>query len=178
MTTCVFITGTNCAGKTTLAKELIKRFGGYGSVSRELTICKDSRYVFVGPYADEKKYGGVDALNQTKIIEPILRKAFSEGAEYGFCEGQYMQTFGLNLTNAMFAAERHLVVCLVAPLEVIQRRLKERSGTDINKSIAAKQQTLLRSAKKWAQIGVPTIIINTAENSTEQIADKIIKMIE
>jgi len=44
MKTCVFITGTNSVGKTSLAKALIGLFGGIEEATKELTICRDRRF--------------------------------------------------------------------------------------------------------------------------------------
>ncbi len=44
MKLCVFINGTNCVGKTSLAKTLISLYGGGNSqISNQLTLCKNSR---------------------------------------------------------------------------------------------------------------------------------------
>lgn len=45
MKTCVFITGTNSVGKTTLAKALIERFGGIKETAKELTFAMIQEYV-------------------------------------------------------------------------------------------------------------------------------------
>ena len=119
MKTCVFITGTNSVGKTTLAKALIERFGGIKETAKELTFCNDSRVCFAGRYRDENRFGGVDALNCTRVLPDVVAKGL-ERCEVIFCEGSYLDTFGMNLTDAMFKAQRHLIVFLYADSKTIQ----------------------------------------------------------
>lgn len=175
MKTCIFITGTNCVGKTSVVREIIARSGGVEELRKTITICKGRKIALAGPYRDGSNYGGVDALNETKGLEGIVRGAFEEGAEYVFCEGSYLNTFGINLTNAFFTAEKQLLVCLVAPLETINKRLGERTGSSINKKIVEKQQRAITAAIKFSQIGVPVMMINAEENTTAEIADQIIE---
>ena len=125
MKTCVFIIGTNAVGKTTLAKELIRRCGGVLREEGRSTVCADGRTVFAGRYAGVK-HGGVDGLNETRCLADMAREAFRQH-EVFICEGSYMNTFGINLTNALFTADRHLVVFLYAPIAEIDKRLKTRT---------------------------------------------------
>ena len=127
MKTCIFINGTNCVGKSTLAKELIARFGGIGSVSRTLTSCKNGLVCFAGRYDLTKRYGGVDGFNSTKVLADVVLEGL-QAHEVIVCEGSYFHTIGLNLTNAMFEAEQHLVVYLYAPVDTLNARLLERGG--------------------------------------------------
>lgn len=171
------ITGTNASGKTTLAKELIRRFGGIAELRKDRTICADRRAVFLGRYLDVSKYGGVDGLNETRCLARIAQDAIADGAEYVFCEGSYLNSFGLNLQRLLFTAHRQLVICLYAPLAEIDRRLQTRSNKRINQTVAKKQESGLSSAKKWHDIGVPTQAFNSKDTSTETIADFIIQWI-
>ena len=177
MKTVVFITGTNATGKTTLAKELIRRYGGVSRMEGRTTICADERFAFAGKFAGIK-HGGVDCLNETKCLEDMARDAFRQH-EVFVCEGSYMKTFGMNLINAMFVGERHLVVTLYAPLAEIDNRLKHRTvGVGIKPTIAAVQRQSLVAARKWAEIGVPVLFFNTQETPVGQIADAVQAKIE
>ena len=126
MKTVVFITGTNGVGKTTLAKELIKRYGGVARMEGRVTVCVDERITLAGKFAGVK-YGGVDGLNETKCLAGMARTAFLRH-EVFICEGSYMNTFGMNLTSAAFVGDRQLVVYLYAPVAEIDKRLKIRGG--------------------------------------------------
>lgn len=173
MKTCVFITGTNATGKTSVAKALINAYGGIRSATKWLTVCNDTRYCFAGKYDPERTFGGVDGFNQTKILESVVREGLKT-SEVIICEGMYLHTFGLNLTNAMFAAERHLLCFLYAPPAVIDQRLKDRAGKGIqNKAVIAKQNNCYTAAKKWASIGVPVMVIDTSKQGPEEIASAI-----
>lgn len=169
----VFITGTNAVGKSTLAWSLIDRFGGICEERACTTICKD------------KRYGGVDRITNDKgsSCTSRLAEVVSEGlktADVIFCEGSFMNTFGLNLTNALFLGDAALVVSLYAPPEVIYKRLNERSngmnGTGKRNwpTIFRKQRQALIAAQKYEQIGCKVLQYDTSVYSVEQIRDEII----
>lgn len=167
MKTCVFITGTNSVGKTTLAKALIERFGGIREVTKELTYCNDSRICFAGRYSIEARYGGVDIFNCTSILADVVAKGL-ETCDIVICEGSYLDTFGNNLTNAMFQAKKYLVVFLYADAKVIHERLLNRGKKGCSPQTLPKQRNVLRAAKKWAEIGVPVLSINTGVVSLDE----------
>lgn len=177
MKSCVFITGTNCVGKTTLAKEIMRRFGGIKDTSSDTTYCRDKRATFAGVYREGLKYGGVDRLNETKSLAGIVERAL-QVSDVCFCEGSYLDTFGINITNAMFKAQQHLYVFLYAPCEVIHRRLQERSGGMITERIVSKQHRTARAANKWREIGVPVLCFDTSKTNTEEIAETIIQKLK
>ena len=119
MKTCVFITGTNAVGKSALAWAIINRYGGVDRITNDVTYCKSGGISLAGKYG-VTRYGGVDRITNDKgssctsrladVVEEALRNA-----DVVICEGSFMNTFGLNLTNAMFKAQRYLVVSLFAP---------------------------------------------------------------
>lgn len=180
----VFITGTNAVGKSTLAWSLIDRFGGIYEERDCVTYCKDKRYGLAGRYKD-KRYGGVDRITNDKgsSCTSRLAEVVSEGlktADVMFCEGSFMNTFGLNLTNALFLGDAALVVSLYAPPAVIYQRLKNRSngmnGTGKRNwpSIFRRQTQALVAAQKYEQIGCKVLQFDTSVFSTEWIRDEII----
>ena len=178
MKTCVFITGTNAVGKTTLAKKLIQNFGGIREAAKELTFCNNGLVCFAGKYSNEKNFGGVDGFNQTKCLKEVVEKGLS-ACEVIVCEGVYLHTFGMNLTNAMFAAEKHLLVFLHAPVSIIHQRLIDRAGYGIlNDYVWKKQQNCCTAANKWQSIGVPVLAIDTNRCNIEEEAELIIQKIE
>ena len=177
MKLCVFITGTNCVGKTTVAKEIMRRFGGIKDTSIDTTYCHDNRVTFAGRYKDGVKYGGVDSLNETKSLAGIVERAL-QVSDVCFCEGSKMNSFGMNLTNAMFKAQQHLYVFLYAPCEIIHKRLQERSGKMITNHIVTTQQQAARAAKKWQQIGVPVLCFDTSMANSEEIAEIVIQKLK
>lgn len=180
----VFITGTNAVGKSTLAWSLIDRFGGIYEERDCVTYCKDKRYGLAGLYKD-KRYGGVDRLTNDKgsSCTSRLAEVVSEGlktADVIFCEGSFMNSFGLNLTNALFLGDKALVVSLYAPPAVIYQRLKNRSngmnstGKRNWPSIFSKQKQAMIAAQKYEQIGCKVLQFDTSVFSTEQMRDEII----
>lgn len=174
MKTCVLITGTNCTGKTTLARTLIEQFGGIERATRLVTYCNDGLTAFGGDYSGNSQTGcGIDKFNETKILQTVVKEGLRT-REVVICEGVYLHTFGLNLTNAIFEAERQLVVLLYAPIDVIHKRLLARSGRGItNKAIGQKQHGCASSLQKWASIGVPVMYFDTSKIAISQIAEMV-----
>lgn len=172
MKTCVFITGTNSVGKTTLAKALIERFGGIKETTKELTFCNDSRVCFAGRYRAETRYGGVDVFNCTRVLPDVVEKAFKQ-CDIIFCEGSYLDTFGMNLTDAMFKAQKHLVVFLWADSLTLNSRLLERGKKGLSAQTFPKQKNACKATKKWAEIGVPVLCINTGTVSLDEEVETV-----
>lgn len=178
----VFITGTNAVGKSSLAWSLIDRFGGIYEERACTTICKDKRYGLAGRYKD-KRYGGVDRITNEKgsSCTSRLAEVVCEGlktADVIFCEGSFMNTFGLNLTNALFLGDAAVVVSLYAPPEVIYQRLAHRSNGKNGKrnwrGIFAKQKQALIAAQKYEQIGCKVLQFDTSVYSVEQVRDEVL----
>lgn len=174
MSKCVFITGGNCVGKTTLAKVLINHYGGVERINGGITFCKDKRACLAGEYKEGSKYGGVDRLKNengsscTKVLPDIVEKALKT-RELIICEGSYMNTFGLNMTNAMFKADEYLVINLYMPYKcIIERILKRSNGkngvrtAENMKRVLQKNRQSMIAAKKWQSIGVKVIQIDTS----------------
>ena len=91
----------------------------------------------------------------------------------------YLHTFGINLTNAAFVADKQLLAFLYAPVEEIHRRLLERSGKGLtNEAVWRKQLNCASSARKWASIGVPVLSFDTSKVAVEDIATSVISKIE
>lgn len=159
MKTCVFITGTNAVGKSALAWAIIDRFGGVDRITNDRGSSCTSR----------------------------LASVVEEGLQYAdiiVCEGSYMNTFGLNLTNAMFKAERHLIVNLYADGQTLYSRCTARSNGMHGKSgnrawdkIFNKQRQSMIAAKKWQSIGVKVLQINTATMPLDEELELVLKAI-
>lgn len=172
MKTCIFITGTNSVGKTTLAKALIERFGGIRETTKELTFCNDSRVCFAGRYKNETRYGGVDTFNCTRVLPDVVAKGL-ECCEVVFCEGSYLDTFGMNLTDAMFKAQKHLVVFLYADGAVLHSRLLGRGKVGLSDMTMPKQKNACKAARKWAEIGVPVMCFDTGKISLDEEVETV-----
>ncbi len=183
MKTCVFITGTNAVGKSSLANAIIDRFGGVDRITNDVTYCKTGGVSLAGKYG-VSRFGGVDRITNekgsscTSRLADVVEEAL-QNAEVVFCEGSYMNTFGMNLTNAMFKAQRYLLVSLYSDAETIWRRLNARSngrnGKRNFKEIWRTQRQAMISAQKWQKIGVPVLQFNTAETSIEEELEIVVK---
>ena len=152
MKTCVFITGTNAVGKSALAWAIINRYGGVDRITNDKGSSCTSRL------AD--------------VVEEALRNA-----DVVICEGSFMNTFGLNLTNAMFKAQRYLVVSLFAPPTQIYERLTARSqgrnGKRNFELIFKKQKQAMIAARRWQEIGVQVLQMNTAEVTLDEELERV-----
>lgn len=185
--TCILIAGANCSGKTSVAKCLIDRFGGIGRVTDTATFSADGRAVFAGRYTGVK-HGGVDWLNGTGALQGIVREGLMT-ADVAICEGSYLDTFGMNLLNAIFEAERQAYVALWCGRAELHRRNMARLNADslrkrtlaeeaaIMQGIYRRQDRVFKAAKKYASIGVPVLNYNAVELSAVAIADKILTWI-
>lgn len=173
----IVIIGTNCVGKSTLAKALIERFGGIREVTDQLTFCNDGKTALAGKYSDASKYGGVDGFNSTKVLESVARKGF-ETCDLVICEGSYLGSFGLNLTNAIFTAEKQLVVFLYASVETLHQRLTQRGKKGITTSVVKKQLQAVAAARKWNSIGVPVLVVDTSSTKMEKEIEMVLNEIE
>lgn len=89
MKKCVFITGTNCSGKSSLAWAIITRYGGVDRITNDKGSSCTSRLAEVVE----------EGLKHRDII---------------ICEGSFLDTFGMNLMNALFKAEQQYVISLYA----------------------------------------------------------------
>lgn len=88
MKICVFIIGTNCSGKSTMAKAMMSLLGGVTTTSKYETEVKDGRFVFAGKYIEGSKFAGFDVMEfyrkysvstgylrlNRKVKEPFMRK--------------------------------------------------------------------------------------------------------
>lgn len=70
---CAFIIGTNCTGKTSAVKEVIRMLGGATSADKWLTKVANKEWCFAGKY-DEGKFGGVDRWGETKPLANVVKK--------------------------------------------------------------------------------------------------------
>lgn len=187
MKTCVLITGTNAVGKSSVAWSVINRHGGVVKVENDVTYLAEGDICLAGRY-DRLKYGGVDRIVNDKgsSCTSRLPEVVEEGLRHNdviVCEGMYLNTFGLNLTNALFKAERQLVVNLYADMQTLYSRIIGRSNGKKNDgarnwpTIWKKQIQAMRAARKFQKIGVPVLQFNTAEASTEEIVDVVLSKI-
>lgn len=188
MKKCVFITGTNAVGKSSLAWEIITRYGGVDRITNDVSYCKDGIICFAGRYG-ETRYGGVDRITNDKgsSCTSRLAEVVEEGlrhCEIIICEGSFLDTFGMNLMNALFKAEQQYVISLYADNLTIFNRLENRSngknGKRSAKSIQKvfdKQLRCMRAARKWQEIGVRVLQINTAETPLQDVVSRVLEFI-
>lgn len=183
MKTVVFIIGTNGVGKSTVARALLDYYGGPALEEDQVVYARRGRVAFAGSYG--AKYGGVDRLKNedgstgTSALAGVVERALRK-ADAIVCEGSYMDTFGLNLSNALFKGTASLVVSLFADGVTLYHRLESRSagqrgdGKRDYGRIYAKQRRTMVAARKWESIGVPVLQFNTAQVSVEAIRDAIV----
>lgn len=172
----VLIMGTNAVGKSTLARSLINEAGGISEVRGRCSYCNDGKTVVVGDYSKGKKIEGVDAFGETKCVAQMIKDAQGEIVIF---EGLKCGTFGASIQDALFSAERQLIVFLYAKAEIIHQRLKERSGVGINSEQVLRQQKAnLNAAIKYKEIGVPVLYYDTGVHCTDEIQKEVRKKIK
>lgn len=118
----------------------------------------------------------MDNLNCIKILAQKVKEVF-ETADICICEGSFIRSFSLNITNAVFCGDKALIVSLYAPLKEIYNRLKKRSPEKIRNwtQIYGNQVEAMRSAKKFHKIGVKVLQYDTTITSIEEIVEAIIR---
>lgn len=95
-----------------------------------------------------------------------------------------MNTFGLNLSNALFKADRHIVVSLYSDAQTLYNRIVSRSNGKNGDgkrdwiTIFRKQRQAMIAAKKWQSIGVTVLQFNTATITVDEEMNKILETIE
>lgn len=148
-----------------------------------------TRNGLAGRYKD-KRYGGVDRITNEKgsSCTSRLAEVVKDGlntADVMFCEGSFMDTFGLNLTNALFLGDKALVVSLYAPPAVILNRLGVRSkgkngkrNADNLRRVLLKQERCMKAALKYQSIGVKVLQYDTSVTSAETILNEILSTID
>ena len=179
----VFIIGTNGVGKSTLARSIMDYYGGPILEEDQVVYARNGRVAFAGSY--NSKFGGVDRLKNedgttgTGALAGVVERGL-RNADTIFCEGSYMDTFGLNLSNALFKGDRALVVSLYADGLALYNRLQARSsgqrgdGKRNYDKILQKQKRTMVAARKWASIGVPVLQFDTSKVSVEAIRDAVL----
>lgn len=176
--TCVFLIGGNLAGKSTVARALAEKLGGLRECREQITWLGDGNSCMAGIYKPDSPHGGVDRLNNTAVLRSVVERGLKD-CDLIICEGSFLDTFGNNLTNAIFAAKRQLVVHLwCTPTVLYQRQQSRPNHYGEWDSIIKKHQRVARVSAKWASIGVPVLRFNTAEKSPETIADEILKHLQ
>lgn len=172
--TCVYLIGTNCAGKTSVAKALINKLGGVRACKNGVTYTNGG-VAFAGKY--DVKYGGVDNLNCTRILADVVSTAFIS-VDTIICEGVRLKSFGGNLTRAMYLADRRYVFYLHVGVQELRRRLFLRSATSEPTKETLHQIKECNSAiKKWQSHGCNTAVFDTEKWSIDEMAECIIKLI-
>lgn len=143
-----------------------------------LTQVADHRFCFAGKYSEESRYGGVDGWNETKPLRGVVEQAL-KSHEVIICEGVKLHNNGANLSNALYTAERRLVCLLHAPAQVLNERLKQRSGSQVTLAILKDQQACVRSLTRWQNMGgIDVIHFDTSENTIEDCADTLLAKIK
>lgn len=171
----VLIIGTNAVGKTSLARELIKKAGGISEIVNRVTYCNDGKTALIGDYSKHKKIEGVDSFGETRFLSDLIKSVDREVVVF---EGLKCGTFGLSIQQALFQGTEQLLVFLYASPNTINKRLIERSGSGIKSLAVLKQQKAnLNAAIKYKEIGVNVVSFNTDNTSVNEIADEILSKI-
>ena len=95
------------------------------------------------------------------------------------CEGVKLHNNGANLSNALYAAEQRLVCLLYAPAQVLNERLKSRSGSQVSLAILKDQQACARSLQKWQKMGgINVMHLDTSTMTIDECAETLLAKIK
>ena len=172
MKTAIFFVGTNGTGKSTLMRNIISRLGGIQRFEDNITYLNDPKFAVLGKYDGGSKANvGVDWIKNTRSLAGLIKIAHGNGVDIVLAEGCMLHTFGINITNAVFAAPRRLWVLLYADVNTLRQRIRERSNAPLSDKTIDKQYSLAKNFGKMKKIGVDAVAINTAKHSTNEIAE-------
>jgi hypothetical protein len=160
-----------------MAKAMMSLLGGVTTTSKYETEVKDGRFVFAGKYIEGSKFGGVDSWGEIKPLQTIVERLLKKH-ECVICEGSKLHSCGPFLQDAIFKADKQIVLlCYASPIE-LNKRLMKRSGRGVTKEILQDQQACLRALNKWNEMGVKTLHINTEVLNPEDSAKYLLTQIK
>jgi dephospho-CoA kinase len=165
----VILTGTHGAGKTSVAKQLIKNHGG-GVPLGEVTYTHDGEFCFAGSFKTDQKFGGSDKIGTTSKIENMVIDCKST---VFIAEGTRVGSFGINPLKALFSARKQLFVYLSVTEKTAKERIFKRNGNGITDTVSRRIKDIARAAVKYTSIGVPVLIIDANNKTIQEISDII-----
>lgn len=179
----VLVQGTNCTGKSTLMRNLIRHFGGVvRTEGKLLTFCEHGgkKIAFVGVYGDSNCGCGYDACYKFKKLPELAKMAKESGADYVFGEGMTLNTFGL--TTSLFLmehTERSFIFHLCADYKKVVDRLYRRSArTDLKYDVIfGKDRAALAAYNKFIGIGIEGSSIRTDILDEGQVMSHVLKKV-
>lgn len=179
----VLIQGTNCTGKSTLVRNLIKSFGGVKSTEGKLlSFCEHEgkKIAIVGTYGKSNTGCGYDACYKYKKLPELAKMAKERGADYVFGEGMTLNTFGLTTTLFLHEhSEKGYVFHLCAENKTIVERLYKRSARNDLKydMIFSKGRSSKAAFDKFVGIGVEGSKIRTDLLDEKQTMEHVLKKV-
>lgn len=177
----ILITGTNCTGKSTLVRNLIKFFGGVKRTEGKwMTLCEyaGKKIGIAGVYGNANTACGYDAAYKYKKLPEIAEAAKKNCCDYVFAEGMTLHTFGLIPTLFLFEySDGHFVFNLRADMKKLEERLIVRTGVGERKNVLKNAECAARSAKKFAEIGADTTIVRTDIVGEQELMHLVLKKI-
>jgi len=174
--TIVLIIGAWCVGKSTAVRNILSKFGvKYANSEYTMT---NNNYCIIGNYELDKVVVGCDALHSTKLIGQIVQR-IPVDTQVVILESIYLATTGINAINILFQEkfDKHLVCFLYADIDITKQRLMQRSGTTMTKNYQKKIRGLLNTLKRYKQIGLPIISIDTGKYGKDEVVDIILNKI-
>lgn len=172
----VLIAGAWCVGKTSTVRSIIARYGVKYACPNYMILNND--YCIVGDYSSNTTNVGCDRLRSTTLIVDIVRN-LPTCVKVVILESVYLVTTGINVINILFHEKfsSHLIAYLYAPFGITKKRLMLRSGTAMTQHYPKEIIKMQNTLKRYKQMGIPIISIDTSKFSKDDVADMILNKI-
>ena len=166
----VSIFGAHGAGKSTLARGLIKLSGGC-DLYNNCTVTKNKMFTFDGEYKGNSKYGGLDSIKKIDLLVDLINRSSSP---VFISEGVYGSTFGVKSLRYIFSAKRQIIIYLKIPEDLcidrtIKRSKKRSRKRNYDCGLLIKQ--LERCIEKYKSIYVPVYVVDATKSKEEVLSE-------
>lgn len=164
----VSIFGAHGAGKSTLARGLIKLSGGCDFYNN-CTVTKNKLFTFAGEYKENSKYGGLDSIKKIDLLVDLVNRSSSP---VFISEGVYGSSFGVKSLRFIFSAKRQIIIYLKIPEDLcIDRILKRSKKRKRNYDCGLLIKQLERCIEKYKSIYVPVYVVDATKSKEEVLSE-------
>ena len=164
----VSIFGAHGAGKSTLARGLIKLSGGC-DLYNNCTVTKNKMFTFAGEYKENSNYGGVDSIRNMDLLVDLVNMS---STPVFISEGVIGSTFGVKSIKYIFSAKRQLIIYLKIPEDLcLYRTFKRSKKRKRNYECGRLIKQLERCIEKYKSIYVPVYVVDATKSKEEVLSE-------